>query len=67
LGNIFSRDEEKASRHERTALHLDTQTELDANVDIPCLLDNLGELHCLVSRLLEVVDGEDLEARVVDL
>jgi len=41
--------------------------ELDANVDITRLLDNLRELHGLCGGVLQVVDGEDLEAGVVDL
>ena len=55
----------------RQALHrrrrLNSQTELDTNIDITRLLDDLGELHRLVGGLLQVVDGEDLETRVADL
>jgi len=54
----------------RRALHcrrLDSKTELDTNVDVTRLLDDLGELYCLVGSLLQVVDGEDLETGVADL
>jgi hypothetical protein len=46
---------------------LNTKGELDTNIDITRHLDDLGELDRLLSRGLEVVDGEDLEARVVEL
>ena len=46
---------------------LDTKRELDANVDVSCHLDNLGELYTLLRSILKVVDGEDLEAGFVDL
>jgi hypothetical protein len=46
---------------------LNTKGELDTNVDITGHLDHLGELDRLLSRGLEVVNGEDLEAGVVEL
>lgn len=46
---------------------LDTEGELDANVNVPSHLDDLGELDRLLGGALEVLDGEDLQARVVDL
>lgn len=46
---------------------LDTEGELDSDVNIPSHLDDLGELDRLLGGALEVLDGEDLQARVVDL
>lgn len=46
---------------------LNTEGELDANVDVAGHLDDLGELHRLLGGGLQVVDGEDLEAGVVEL
>jgi hypothetical protein len=39
---------------------LNTESKLDANVDVACHLHNLGELNGLLSGRLKVVDGEDL-------
>lgn len=46
---------------------LNTKSELDANVDVARHLDDLGELHRLLGGGLQVIDGEDLEAGVVEL
>lgn len=45
---------------------LDTQGELDTDVDVAGHLDDLGELDGLLSGGLEVLDGEDLQAGLVD-
>lgn len=46
---------------------LDAEGELDANVDLAGHLDDLGELDGLLGGVLEVLDGEDLQAGLVDL
>lgn len=46
---------------------LDTERELDADIDVAGDLDEFGELDGLLGGVLEVVDGEDLEAGFVDL
>lgn len=46
---------------------LDAQGELDTDVDLTGHLDDLGELDGLLSGVLEVLDGEDLKAGLVDL
>jgi len=46
---------------------LNTKGELDADVDVAGHLDDLGELHRLLGGSLQIVDGEDLEAGVVEL
>lgn len=46
---------------------LDTKSELDADVDVAGHLDDLGELDGLLSGVLEILDGEDLKAGLVDL
>lgn len=46
---------------------LDTEGELDADVDLAGHLDDLGELDGLLGGVLEVFDGEDLQAGLVDL
>lgn len=46
---------------------LDTERELDTDVDVASDLDELGELDGLLGGVLEVVDGEDFEAGLVDL
>ena len=46
---------------------LDTERELDTDVDVASDLDELGELDGLLGGVLEVVDGENLEAGFVDL
>lgn len=46
---------------------LNTEGELDADVNVARLLYELGELHRFLGRGLEVVDGEDFEAGFVDL
>lgn len=46
---------------------LDSEGELDTDVDLAGHLDDLGELHGLFGGVLEVLDGEDLEAGLVDL
>jgi hypothetical protein len=47
--------------------NLDSEGELDADVDVTGHLDDLGELDGLLGGGLEVLDGEDLEAGLVDL
>lgn len=47
-------------------ISLDTEGELDTDVDVTGHLNNLGELDRLLSSSLEVLDGEDLQARLVD-
>lgn len=46
---------------------LDTESEFHANVNFAGHLDNLRELDGLLGGVLEVLDGEDLEAGLVDL
>lgn len=46
---------------------LDSKGELDADVDLAGHLDDLGELDGLFGGVLEVLDGEDLQAGLVDL
>lgn len=46
---------------------LDAQSELHANIDLTGHLDDLGELDRLLGSALEVLNGEDLETRLVDL
>lgn len=46
---------------------LDTERELDSNIDVASQLDDLGELDRLLSGVLEILNGEDLKTRVVDL
>lgn len=46
---------------------LDTQGELNTDIDLAGHLDDLGELDGLLSSALEVLNGEDLQARLVDL
>ena len=46
---------------------LDSKCELDPDVDITCHFHDLGELHRFLGCGLQVVDGEDLEAGLVDL
>lgn len=50
----------------RGASTLDAEGKLDANVNVASELDNLGELDSLLGGVLEIVNGEDLEARLVD-
>lgn len=46
---------------------LDSKGELNADVDVTGHLDDLGELDGLLGGGLEVLDGEDLQAGLVDL
>lgn len=46
---------------------LDAQSELDTNIDLTGHLDDLGELNRLLGSVLEVLNGEDLQSRLVDL
>lgn len=46
---------------------LDSKGELDADVDLAGHLNDLGELDGLLGGVLEVLDGEDLQAGLVDL
>lgn len=46
---------------------LNTQSELDTNINITSQLDDLGELDRLLGGALQVLDAEDLETRVVNL
>mgnify|MGYP007076151788 FL=1 len=46
---------------------LDAEGELNTDIDVAGHLDNLGELNRLLSGVLEVLDGEDLKAGLVDL
>ena len=46
---------------------LDAEGELNTDIDVAGHLDNLGELDRLLSGVLEVLDGEDLKAGLVDL
>ena len=46
---------------------LDTERELNTDIDVAGDLDEFGELDGLLGGVLEVVDSEDLEARLVDL
>lgn len=46
---------------------LNAEGELNTDVNLACHLDNLRELNRLLSSVLEVLNGEDLETRVVDL
>lgn len=58
------------TRHERaqkSTRSLDTERELHTHVDLAGHLDHLRELDGLLGSTLEVFNGEDLEAGVVDL
>lgn len=46
---------------------LDAEGELNTDVNLASHLDNLRELNRLLGSVLEVLNGEDLETRVVDL
>lgn len=46
---------------------LNTEGEFDADVNVARHLDDLGELDGLLGGGLQIVDGEDLKAGVVDL
>jgi len=46
---------------------LDAQGELNADIDLTGHLDDLGELDRLLGGILEVLHGEDLKTRLVDL
>lgn len=46
---------------------LNTQSELDTNIDIPCQFHDLGELHRLLCSALQVFNHEDLQTRFVNL
>lgn len=46
---------------------LDAQSELYTHINLTGHLDDLGELDRLLGSALEVLDGEDLETRLVDL
>lgn len=48
-------------------VNLNTQSELDTDINITSQLDDLGELDRLLGGALQVLDTEDLEARVVNL
>jgi hypothetical protein len=45
----------------------DTKRKLHADVNLARHLDNLGEIHDLLGSFLQICDGEDLEAGIVDL
>jgi hypothetical protein len=47
--------------------NLDTEVELDANVDVAGHLYNFGELDGLLGCGLQIVDREDFKTRLVDL
>lgn len=47
--------------------NLDTKSELNTDIDLASQLDDLGELNRLLGSALEILNGEDLEARVVEL
>lgn len=46
---------------------LNTQSELNTDINIASKLDDLGELDRLLGGALEVLDTEDLETRVINL
>jgi hypothetical protein len=46
---------------------LETESEFDADINVAGHLDDLGELDRLLGGGLQIVDGEDLEAGVVEL
>jgi hypothetical protein len=46
---------------------LNTESEFDADINVAGHLDDLGELDRLLGSGLQIVDGEDLEAGVVEL
>lgn len=46
---------------------LNAEGELNTDVNLASHLDNLRELNRLLGSVLEVLNGEDLETRVVDL
>ena len=46
---------------------LNTKSEFDTDIDVARHLDDLRELHRLLGGGLQVIDGEDLEAGVVEL
>lgn len=54
-------------KREKKKKRLDTKSELNTHVNLTSHLDHLGELNRLLSCVLQVVNREDLEARLVDL
>jgi len=46
---------------------LDAKCEFDTDINIAGELDQLGELHRLLRCALEIINGEDLEPRLIDL
>jgi hypothetical protein len=44
-----------------------TQRELNTHINIPRHLNDLREVDCLLRRALQVLDGENLQPRVIDL
>ncbi len=45
----------------------DTKAELDTNINLSSHFHDLGEVNCLGRSFLQIGDGENLEARVIDL
>ena len=60
---IKTKTEERKEKKKK----LDTKSELNTHVNLTSHLDHLGELNRLLSCVLQVVNREDLEARLVDL
>lgn len=46
---------------------LNTERELHTNIDIARNLDQLRELHRLLSSVLQIINSEDLKPRFIDL
>lgn len=53
--------------HSNSTRSLDTKGELHTDVNLTGHLDHLRELDRLLSGALEIFNGEDLEAGLVDL
>lgn len=53
--------------HPRRPITSDAQIELHADIDFPTHFDQFGELNRLFGRILQIFDGENFQARVVDL
>lgn len=64
---IQTKKKQKQKREKKEKKRLDTKSELNTHVNLTSHLDHLRELNRLLSCVLQVVNREDLEARLVDL
>lgn len=54
-------------KDEMVVRELNTKSEFNTNVNVSGHLDDLGELNGLLGRNLEILDRENLKARLADL